>query len=336
MGTTPSRNAEMLGLATAAAASGYLIGWLQFERANQRRERIENQMQLVGRVSELFIYPLKSCRPIVVPEAHCGAFGLTNGSIKDRVFVVTDENHHFLTGRQEGRLLLIQPSYHDDELWLDAPETDTFKLKIPDAKQKSAAVKIFGQKTRGIDCGNEVAKWLCKVLGRKDGSAYLFYHPWETNERDPGKDAIGWELYDTKKDTCIYADLCSFMLINESSLEELNSRLDKKVSVRNFRPNILINGPEAFDEDKWKYVKIGSRATFRCIRPCARCVMTTIDPDTGMRSREGDPLKTLKKYRQFDDPEQRKRDGESPRFGEYLGMDVGGVIRVGDPIYAAG
>lgn len=60
------------------------------------------------------------------------------------------------------------------------------------------------------------------------------------------------------------------MLLNESSIADLNTRIEKPVSVLNFRPNFLVKGPAAFEEDHWKWVKIGEEVIFRCNKPCTR------------------------------------------------------------------
>lgn len=84
--------------------------------------------------------------------------------------------------------------------------------------------------------------------------------------------------------------------MNKSSIDDLNGKLDQKVSERNFRPNILIDGDNIppYDEDKWDWMKIGD-VVFRHVKPCTRCHLTTINPENGVRDKGEEPLKTLKK-----------------------------------------
>ena len=89
-----------------------------------------------------------------------------------------------------------------------------------------------------------------------------------------------------------YSDMTSYTIQNEASIADLNGRLEKPVSVRNFRPNFVLKGAKAFEEDTWDWVKIGD-VIFRNVRICTRCVFTTVDPKTGVRDPKSEPLKTL-------------------------------------------
>jgi len=92
-----------------------------------------------------------------------------------------------------------------------------------------------------------------------------------------------------------YPDETSFSLMNESSIADLNTRLDEPVTSQNFRMNFMVKGPVAYEEDKWDWVKIGN-VILRNLRPCTRCILTTIDPETGTKHSNAEPLKTLKRY----------------------------------------
>lgn len=76
---------------------------------------------------------------------------------------------------------------------------------------------------------------------------------------------------------------------------DLNSRLDEPVTPQQFRMNFVVKGATAYEEDKWDWVKIGN-VILRNIRPCTRCIFTTIDPETGTKHANAEPLKTLKTY----------------------------------------
>jgi len=92
----------------------------------------------------------------------------------------------------------------------------------------------------------------------------------------------------------VYQDGSGLLVINNNSVNDLNSKLseDGKVSYRNFRPNLLIAGCEPFEEDKWQFVNI-KNVTFTNLKPCDRCVFTTINPDTGEKHNK-EPLETLR------------------------------------------
>uniref|UniRef100_A0A914UHV8 MOSC domain-containing protein n=1 Tax=Plectus sambesii TaxID=2011161 RepID=A0A914UHV8_9BILA len=123
------------------------------------------------------------------------------------------------------------------------------------------------------------------------------------------------------------------MALSQASLDDLNSKFDsQKYEMRNFRPNIVVVGCPAYDEDLWNEVRIGGQAKFVCVKPCIRCPIITMNPNTAKRADDGEPLKTLKEYRQPPgEPQAQKK--EWPVFGVQMGLNEAGVIKVGDPVY---
>ena len=108
------------------------------------------------------------------------------------------------------------------------------------------------------------------------------------------------------------------LIISQASLDNLNARLQMPVRMDRFRPNFVISGEMAFQEDDWKEITIGEE-DFKIMKPCSRCVITTTDQETGERSPE--PLRTLATYRSV---------GNKVRFGMYAVFAAGGEVRVGD------
>ena len=92
-----------------------------------------------------------------------------------------------------------------------------------------------------------------------------------------------------------YPDATSYTLQNEASITDLNSRIEDPVTPLNFRPNFVVKGAEPLEEDTWDWIKIGD-VVFRNIKPCTRCVFTTINPETAEKSPKFEPIKTLRKY----------------------------------------
>ena len=112
-------------------------------------------------------------------------------------------------------------------------------------------------------------------LSRYCGQAFRFvFMPEETFRRvDTGRV--------TEYRRVSFADGFPFLIVNLASLEELNSRLDSVIEVRRFRPNIVVEGAKAWDEDDWTSARIGDTG-FTLVKPCSRCVVTTVDPDRGV------------------------------------------------------
>jgi uncharacterized protein YcbX len=126
-------------------------------------------------------------------------------------------------------------------------------------------------------------------------------------------------------DVVSFADGYPFLLTSESSLDELNSRMGTAIPMDRFRPNFVVTGSNAFAEDAWKKIHIGE-AEFHVVKPCARCVITTIDQKTGEKS-GAEPLKTLAQF--------RKKRGKV-LFGQNLiAENAGARVRVGDLVTVA-
>ena len=97
-----------------------------------------------------------------------------------------------------------------------------------------------------------------------------------------------------------FADGYPLLLIGQASLDALSARLGRPLAMARFRPNLVVSGAEAFAEDSWKRIRIGG-AIFRIAKPCERCVFTTVDPDTGHKALDQEPLRTLAKFRKAPD-----------------------------------
>ncbi|MNN63686.1 MOSC domain protein [compost metagenome] len=119
-----------------------------------------------------------------------------------------------------------------------------------------------------------------------------------------------------------FADGFPLLLIGQGSLDDLSARVGRPLEMLRFRPNLVVSGAEPYAEDSWKRIRIGA-LEFRVAKPCSRCILTTIDPHTGERSADREPLATLKAY--------REKDGEM-LFGQNLIAEGMGELRVGMPV----
>ncbi len=119
-----------------------------------------------------------------------------------------------------------------------------------------------------------------------------------------------------------FADGFPLLLVSRASLEELNRRLPRPVTMEHFRPNLVLEGCEPFAEDSWKRLRVGG-VELELVKPCARCVFTTVDPLTGVKARDGEPLRTLTRF--------RRRDGKV-LFAQNALVRRSGTLQVGDPV----
>ena len=135
------------------------------------------------------------------------------------------------------------------------------------------------------------------------------------------------ENYNLGDDIVSFADGYPFLIIGESSMQDLNNRLGVPLSIRRFRTNFVFSGGAPFVEDSFKNFSIGD-VDFVGVKPCARCVLTTRDPDSGVKGRE--PLATLQAYRSH---------GTKILFGQNVVFDAKKwssneqpIVKIGDSI----
>lgn len=291
--------------------------------------KIPFRWRKVGEISELFIFPVKSCGPIALDEIDCGLIGPTVGHLRDRVFVVTrSTSGEFVSARTYPKMVRIIPTIEDDKLSLTAEDMDEIVIDISSLHQQDSSVnvKIWADDAECVDCGDEVAQWLSKfILGENEGLRLLFYP--SNNPKPVINDRNSLFEQANQKDTGALHDETSFMMMNQSSFDELNTKIDKKVTPLQYRPNFVVKGPEAWEEDSWKWVKIGDTTIFRYVQPCIRCIFTNIDPGTGERNPKMEPLKTLKTFR------VDEKVASGPMFGIHLGVRKMGSVKVGDEVY---
>lgn len=260
-------------------------------------------------VSDLLIYPVKSCREIIMSSTQVEAFGLQD----DRRWMVVDKNGRMLTQRKFARMCLIQPELIQNGLILklfnESDKTDLF-VEIPSTNIKNRInirVKIWNNFCQAVDAGNDAAYWLSDVLKTE---CRLVYFP------DDGFRQVDL-AYAKKGDETAFSDGFPLLLISQASLDDLNKRLTTPIKMNRFRPNIVVQGCEAFAEDQWKQIRIGE-VVYRIVKPCSRCVIPSINTETA--EKEEEPLKTLMTY--------RKRDNKI-FFGQNVIANSSGKIEVG-------
>jgi uncharacterized protein YcbX len=227
----------------------------------------------------------------------------------------------------------IQPEFSGSVLTLRAPGMMSISVDLAQLRGKNFRVAVWGQAVPARDCGEEVARWLSRFLLQEDAGFRLVYYPLEGPTREVRKRNENVFPLTKTTDTGAYPDESSYSLINEASLTDLNSRLEEPVTAQQFRMNFVVKGATAFEEDKWDWVKIGN-VIMRNIRPCTRCILTTVNPETGTKNSKVEPLKTLKSYRQITDPQIRPAVGDSPVMGIHLALrGPNGTVRLSDPVY---
>lgn len=313
----------LLGLTAAATAKYLAVYWL-------RRKR-QDRFELVGTVKELICYPVKSCKGVYVDEAECSKFGVKVEGITDRHFMVTRDNGRFLSQRQEPTMALISVKVMGTEIELSAPGMVplTLSSNIQKTRYNLSKVAVWDCNTQGLDCGDAAGQWISKYLG-KPGCRIVFCSP-DLERRKFINETKPWFTRTLETDYSGYADWATYLFLTTASLEALNKHLKKPLTMKSFRPNIVIDGTDAFEEDDWEEVIVGDTVQMRCLSACDRCLLTTVDPEKGVKSEDGEPLKTLQRIRGSVPPYDKYNECV---FGINTAPDVCGTVQVGDPVYA--
>lgn len=257
------------------------------------------------KVKEIIIYPIKTLGGVSVESAQIEPRGLK----LDRRWMLVDENGKFVSQREFPKLALTTVKIEPEGIIVIAPGQEPLLVPYHLHASEPIKVKIWADETEAYPVDTVTDAWFTNYIG---APVQLVVMPENTVR------PITPAFFPT--DTVSFADEFPIMLLGENSLKDLNTRLDKPVSMNRFRPNIVTEGHEAFSEDTWSDIKIGTE-TIHAVYGCARCAMTTIDQETAERGVE--PLKTLATFRKF---------GQKVIFGRDLIPESTGWIHVGDEV----
>jgi uncharacterized protein YcbX len=241
---------------------------------------------------ELNLYPIKSCGGIALREASLSAAGLTSGRIYDREWMVVDAQGEFLTQREYPKMAVITPHIGDDMLELRAPRMRPLAIPLdpPDPDHApTLQVRLWEDTVKAYDCDATTAAWFSDVLGTTCRLAR--FHPHAKRVAD-ARWTGGIEA------PTLFADGFSMLVIAAASLDDLNQKLTAQgrqaLPMNRFRPNIVIDGVGAFEEDYAHTLHIGG-AILKPVKPCPRCPIPSVDQATGTIG--PDPLTILQTYR---------------------------------------
>jgi uncharacterized protein YcbX len=261
------------------------------------------------RLTSIHRFPVKSCRGESVDAAVVDPWGLRG----DRRWMVVDEDGVFVTAREVNGLVLLRPELTATGLRVTAPELAPLEVATPDPGSQ-VPIRIWSSEITAAAAGPEADAWFSKAIGRPVRLVYL---------DDPARRHTSPD-FSEPGDRVSFADGYPLLLATEESLADLNRVVQETghepLPMTRFRPSVVVAGVDPWAEDDWRRIRIGD-AVFRAVKGCARCVITTIDPDTAVREKE--PIASLARIRRWDG---------ATWFGINLVPDTAGVtIRVGDP-----
>jgi uncharacterized protein len=259
-------------------------------------------------LSGLFIYPIKACGGIALEQADVVERGLAF----DRRYMLVDRSGTFITQREVPQLCRVATALERELLRVSAPGKTALALPI----RPAADLRLERQPYRVWDSVGaalahpEGSRWFSELLNEE--VALLYMPDSERRDVNPNRARPG--------EIVSFADAYPLLLMSEASLSDLNQRLAEPVDMRRFRPNLVISGGEPYGEDNFSTVRIGA-LSFRGVKRCERCVVTTVDPDTAAQGLE--PLRTLSRYR---------LDDGKVWLGMNLIHDGYGTLRLGDAV----
>ncbi|XP_069697211.1 mitochondrial amidoxime-reducing component 1-like isoform X1 [Periplaneta americana] len=347
----PVPQSSTVVIGTAALLLTVAVAW--WHQKLLGKNRIPSKWRRVGEVSQMTIYPLKSGRGVDLDEAWCTELGLRSLGdettiLLDRTFLVFgSEDRKYMTAARFPKMLLVTITPEsDDSVTFRAPGMPDLTYKIPEPAEQnlktSTCIVWWSEKVRTLDCGEKAASWFSKYILGNDSGARLGYYLQQDPafRRDISKVRLNAFQEHYKKlgdrDVGAYTYLSGFMLLSESSIEDLKSRLPERLnnlSHRRFRGNFMARGTVPYEEDNWDWVRVGDQAVFRTVKPCTRCTIINVDPETAARDPQLEPLRTLRSYRMVTKPGARDVEGVDPIMGVYLGLRIPGLVKDGDPIY---
>jgi uncharacterized protein len=263
------------------------------------------------KLSQIHIYPIKSCGNLSVQTAHVQSRGLQY----DRRWMLVDADGKFVTGRQQSQIVLIHAQPDESGLSLSAPGMKSLRVDMPNTQAERIPVTVWKDGMTALVADKSAHEWLSEFLKQPVRLVYM----------DDGvqRRVAGNHYFGDAPQVVSFADGYPLLLISQASLDSLNQKLSSPISMLRFRPNLVIDGVDApHAEDQWQRIRIGE-VEFELVKTCTRCVFTTVDPQTGARDPSGEPLNTLKTYRRSDD-------------GVIFGMNViakqTGTIYLNDPV----
>jgi uncharacterized protein YcbX len=256
-------------------------------------------------VQEIYIYPIKSLAGISCKSALAEEMGFEN----DRRWMLIDTENQFITQREHPILSQFYPQISEEKISI------TFKgqkheFSTTEHLDNPLEVNLWDDKSEVVEVNTATSKWFSEQLGFECKLVKIIKIGDRKHESSRLKETFNVSL----------ADGYPYLLIGTESLGFLNEKLQDKITILRFRPNIVISSENAHEEDDFGTFTIGE-VQFKNIKPCGRCIMVNNDPQKGVIIKE--PLKTLSKYRNFNN---------SVLFGTNIVSLNSGIINVGDTI----
>ena len=260
------------------------------------------------RITQINLYPIKSCAGISVERASLDSRGLS----EDRCFMLVDIKGRFLTQREHPEMSRIMVSRNIHGWSIEKEGQQSLKLPEHLPIDKERIVRIWKDRINVAVASDNYNQWFSRAIGLQCELVQMKEQ--HLRSIQPGRGRTN--------DIVSLADGSPVLLTSKASLLFLNQRLLAPVPMVRFRPNIVVSADTAFAEDNWRRIRVGE-VEFEVGWSCTRCIVTTIDPMTSQKDTNGEPINTLKEFRSSPD---------GVIFGQNLIPRKLGIVKVGDVV----
>ena len=234
-------------------------------------------------LSDIIVYPVKSASEIPLKNSNLEQRGLAH----DRRWMVVDDSAQFISQRTSPEMALLKTEIDERTLRLNAPGMVELQLPLFQKEGTPQMGEIWGDRCEALAADKQAESWISDYLGKRCNFVFM---PDHSNRQVDSDYAIG-------RNQVAFSDGFPLLLISEASLLDLNSRVPEEITMKRFRPNLVVKNTAPYQEDNWEAIRIGD-CVLQIVKPCSRCVLTTVDPEIGEFSGR-EPLQTLAKYRKF-------------------------------------
>ncbi|ASA57332.1 hybrid-cluster NAD(P)-dependent oxidoreductase [Vibrio gazogenes] len=258
-----------------------------------------------AQVDQIHIYPVKSVGGISLSQSWADKEGLAF----DRRFMLALADGGMVTARKFPRLVTVRSALMPDGVLFQVEGEEPLRIRYADFKMQEIATTVWRDTFTAYTTTDEANDWFSRVIDRQVELIFTGEHSQRYRE------SVG--------NTVGFADGYPLLIISQGSLDELNRRSPEQHVMQQFRANIVVSGTEPFAEDGWKRIRIGT-AEFELVKPCERCILTTVEPEHGQLRASQEPLKTLVQFR-------RGASG-GVFFGQNMVVRTAGMIQTDDVV----
>lgn len=234
-------------------------------------------------ITQITLYPIKSCGGVSLQRAYAGSRGLESGAIGDRRWMLSDAEGQMITQRQDENLARVRIELLGDAFRVSGDGLEPVVVDPTEVSDERSSIILFRREVLGHRSPAAIDAWFSRFLGYEARLLYQTEQDHRLCDPDfavvPGEDKVG------------FADAFPFLISTEATLSRVNGLLAEPVPMNRFRPNIVVGGTGPDAEYDWKHLTVGE-AEFSIVKPCTRCVMTTIDQEQGVKTGK-EPLAAL-------------------------------------------